>query len=322
MSGIYPDNENLELFGETVSWPGVDENGKFTNGSFSDPAVRPSFIPAETINLILDNISELLFAFGKIPNNQSSDQLASAVITAIDAEAQIRAAADQALELALLTFSQSDENNVQEVFRLFEEIGNLIREHKTSVTLDHPDASVTAAKLAGNAVTTAKITDANVTTAKIADSAVTFAKIAAAAKSTTTPKANGTAAVGTESAFARGDHVHPTDVTKAALAGPTFSGTPKIGTNPVAVVPSTSTSTDTALPVGTYIWVYAISTAATAYPLNGAFSPYVNSLGNCYVSSSTVNGITSTALAGTWRISGTENYSNQNNGHVLLRRVS
>lgn len=37
-----------------------------------------------------------------------------------------------------------------------------------------------------------------------------------AAASSTTPKMNGTAAVGTETAFARGDHVHPTDTSRAA----------------------------------------------------------------------------------------------------------
>lgn len=36
-----------------------------------------------------------------------------------------------------------------------------------------------------------------------------------AVASDTTPKMNGTAAVGTETAFARGDHVHPSDTTKA-----------------------------------------------------------------------------------------------------------
>lgn len=35
-----------------------------------------------------------------------------------------------------------------------------------------------------------------------------------AAASTTTPKMNGTAAVGTEMAFARGDHVHPSDTSR------------------------------------------------------------------------------------------------------------
>lgn len=40
-----------------------------------------------------------------------------------------------------------------------------------------------------------------------------------AAASTTVPKMDGTATVGTEMAFARGDHVHPTDSTKLATNG-------------------------------------------------------------------------------------------------------
>lgn len=51
-----------------------------------------------------------------------------------------------------------------------------------------------------------------------------------AAASTTTPKMDGTAKVGTETAFARGDHVHPTDTSRAPLASPTFTGTPKAPT--------------------------------------------------------------------------------------------
>lgn len=55
---------------------------------------------------------------------------------------------------------------------------------------------------------------------------VTPANIGAAASShgthvtwsTTTPKANGTAAVGSETKVARGDHVHPTDTTRAAAS--------------------------------------------------------------------------------------------------------
>lgn len=47
-----------------------------------------------------------------------------------------------------------------------------------------------------------------------------------AAASTTSPKMNGTATVGTEMAFARGDHIHPSDTSKANLASPTFTGTP------------------------------------------------------------------------------------------------
>lgn len=39
-----------------------------------------------------------------------------------------------------------------------------------------------------------------------------------AAASTTTPKMDGTAAVGTETTFARGDHIHPTDTSRAAAS--------------------------------------------------------------------------------------------------------
>ena len=47
-----------------------------------------------------------------------------------------------------------------------------------------------------------------------------------ASASTTTPAMDGTASAGSETAFARGDHVHPTDSTRAPLASPTFTGTP------------------------------------------------------------------------------------------------
>lgn len=40
-----------------------------------------------------------------------------------------------------------------------------------------------------------------------------------AAASTTIPKMNGTAAAGTETAFARGDHVHPTDTSRLSTSG-------------------------------------------------------------------------------------------------------
>ena len=39
-------------------------------------------------------------------------------------------------------------------------------------------------------------------------------------------KMDGTAAVGTVNSVARGDHVHPTDTTRAPLASPTFTGVP------------------------------------------------------------------------------------------------
>jgi hypothetical protein len=75
MAGMYPDEQTLSIFGKQVSWPGLGANGKFTNGSFTDPLVKPSFIPAEALNLILDNLTEAIADAGLIPNNTDTDQL-------------------------------------------------------------------------------------------------------------------------------------------------------------------------------------------------------------------------------------------------------
>jgi hypothetical protein len=76
MAGMYPDNQVISLFGQELTWPGVDpDTGKFTNGDFNNLLVPPSYIPAETINLILDNLTALIAALGKTPNNAGTDQL-------------------------------------------------------------------------------------------------------------------------------------------------------------------------------------------------------------------------------------------------------
>lgn len=89
MAGMYPANQELNIFGEKVQWPGVDSSGKFSNGSFQNPLEKPSFIPAETINLILDNLSELIKKLGGTPDNTSIDQLAKLFTVAATANAGI-----------------------------------------------------------------------------------------------------------------------------------------------------------------------------------------------------------------------------------------
>jgi microcystin-dependent protein len=51
--------------------------------------------------------------------------------------------------------------------------------------------------------------------------------------SSTAPAMDGTATVGTSTRWARSDHVHPSDTTRAPLASPTFTGTPTAPTRPV-----------------------------------------------------------------------------------------
>jgi hypothetical protein len=63
-----------------------------------------------------------------------------------------------------------------------------------------------------------------------------------------TPLIDGTAAVGTLTRYARGDHVHPTDTTRSPVASPTFTGTPAAPT--AAVDMNTTQIATTAYVIG------------------------------------------------------------------------
>ena len=76
---LYPKDQEITVFGENIKYPNMGEDGKFTNGSFSDPKIKPSFIPAETINLILDNLENVIKEAGIESNNQDTNQLINAV---------------------------------------------------------------------------------------------------------------------------------------------------------------------------------------------------------------------------------------------------
>jgi len=89
MAGMYPDNQTISLFGEEITWPGVDENGKFTNGDFNNPLKKPSYIPADTINLILDNLGNLISYLGGVPNNDETEQLKDVLKNSLDMKADL-----------------------------------------------------------------------------------------------------------------------------------------------------------------------------------------------------------------------------------------
>jgi hypothetical protein len=73
--------------------------------------------------------------------------------------------------------------------------------------------------------------------------------------STTTPTVDGTAAVGTSISYARADHVHPTDTTRAPLASPALTGTP--------TVPTATADTNTTQAAST---AFVLGQAGTATP--------------------------------------------------------
>lgn len=111
-------------------------------------------------------------------------------------------------------------------------------------TTDFPNIALTGTP-------TAPTASANSNTTQIATTAYVLGQA-----SSTTPVMNGTAAVGTGTTWARADHVHPSDTSRAPLASPALTGTP---TAPTAAVSTSTTQLATT--------AYVIGQAATAAPV-------------------------------------------------------
>jgi hypothetical protein len=80
MPGMYPDDQLLEIFGEQIFYPGLHpETHKFTDGDFANPLIKPSHIPAATMNLLIDNMASVIESIELIPNNAEPDQLKKAL---------------------------------------------------------------------------------------------------------------------------------------------------------------------------------------------------------------------------------------------------
>jgi hypothetical protein len=86
-------------------------------------------------------------------------------------------------------------------------------------TANNLKANIASPSLTGTPLSTTAAADTNTT--QIATTAFVVGQAGSA-----TPLVNGTAAVGTSLRYARQDHVHGTDTTRAPLASPTFTGVP------------------------------------------------------------------------------------------------
>jgi hypothetical protein len=131
-------------------------------------------------------------------------------------------------------------------------VANLLSEDvvRLSEALDSIDTDVAAlqskAPLASPALTgtpSAPTAAIDTNTTQVATTAFVLGQASAA-----NPVINGTAAVGSSSRYARADHIHPTDTTRAPVASPTFTGTPAAPT-PAADTNSTRLAT-TAFVIG------------------------------------------------------------------------
>lgn len=138
---------------------------------------------------------------------------------------------------------------------------------------DYTAAQVTgAAPLASPALTgTPTVPTAAVDTNTTQAASVAFVLAQAAAA---TPLIDGSATVGTSTRYARADHVHPTDTTRAALASPTFTGTPAVptaatGTNTTQAASTAFVQAAIAPTLPTTSSVAYASTITWAWPANG-----------------------------------------------------
>jgi hypothetical protein len=84
--------------------------------------------------------------------------------------------------------------------------------------------------------------------------------------SSTTPIMDGSPTVGTGNTWARADHVHPSDTSRAPLASPTFTGTPaaptpSVGDNSTKLATTAFVAANTVLPG--YLWGLTLSAAGS-----------------------------------------------------------
>lgn len=100
--------------------------------------------------------------------------------------------------------------------------GGVIQEFDGAAWVDKALAYAPKASPGFTGVPTAPTAGPNTNTVQLATTAFVVGQAATAA-----PLADGVAAVGTSLRFARQDHVHPTDTTRAPLANPVFTGAPK-----------------------------------------------------------------------------------------------
>lgn len=96
--------------------------------------------------------------------------------------------------------------------------------------------------------------------------------------SSTSPVMNGTAAIGTSLKYARADHVHPSDTSRAPLASPTFTGTPAAPTAAADTNTTQLATTAFVISQASSTTPVALGTAATGTSLKYARADHVHAM--------------------------------------------
>ena len=129
--------------------------------------------------------------------------------------------------------------------------------------------NITIGSVAGTTTTTLRGTTNGVTAAADTNSvALATTAFVVGQAGSSTPLVDGTAAVGTSLRYAREDHVHGTDTTRAPLASPTFTGTPSLPTGTIATTQTAGNNT-TAVATTAFVTAAVPAFATTAQVVTG-----------------------------------------------------
>ncbi|GAB6392725.1 MAG: phage tail protein [Treponematales bacterium] len=240
MAGLYPDEQTVTVFGKKVSFPGLDpKTGKFTNGSFSDPAVRPSFIPAQTINLVLDILAECVSGLGGTPDNTDARQLIKAITACLaplaspkltgTPEAPTAKAGTSNNQIATTAFVKAA---VDALISGSAAALDTLKELADALGNDPNFAATMTQALAGKVPANHASTGTDYGVGN--DTTYGHLKL----NTSTAPQMAGAASAGSSGKAAQADHRHPTDTTRAPLASPALTGTP---TAPTAAAATNNT---------------------------------------------------------------------------------
>ena len=131
----------------------------------------------------------------------------------------------------------------------------------TNITIGTNSGGTSNTTLVGNTTGVTAAADTNSTA--LATTAYVVGQAGSA-----TPLVDGTAAVGTSLRYARQDHVHPTDTTRAPLDSPAFTGTPSLPTGTTAVTQTAGNNT-TAVATTAFVQAAIPSFATTTQLLAG-----------------------------------------------------
>jgi hypothetical protein len=239
-AGTYLAGSALTLTGNTFSIAdGAITSAKIADGAIVDADVNASAAIAQSK---ISGLTSDLAAKAPIANPTFTGTVAGITKSMVglgnvdnttDAGKPISTATQTALDLKAPLANPTFTGTVSGVTKAHVGLGNV----DNTADADKPVSSATTTALAlkanlasptltGTPLSTTAAADTNTT--QIATTAYVVGQASSA-----TPVVNGTAAVGTSLKYARADHVHGTDTSRAPLASPTFTGTVTLPTGTV-----------------------------------------------------------------------------------------